>query len=848
MPKYLHISKKSSNFAAQNAEMTTMKKLSVILIGLFVFLSGYAEPVDTVSYHGADYILRFDSGAQEYGAELIRYTQPHIVVPDSISFGDRKVPLIHVRGYWADSTCSLTRYDKVDFRQSKHLQTFRQTSYMVDVDTVILPEQVPATTSFHSLRLYHGKRHNYVNNTDSFFIDTVTIECRDTLYTRHSFPDPFYGVHRIFSFSQADTFPTEFSYPDNPMLFNNCVSIVEIDLSSLHITTSPYVYKCPSLNRYILPEMVRTLNPIVDCWALREIKLPDSLRYLHTINSCGIDSLKLNQFTRIVEPSPQDGFGADMLLKKFIVHPDNPYYESDEQGLLYTKKRTKLLHIPHGIRDTVFIDVDSIDSYVAFDNTTMSTDISVLLGAETDHKIPCVVFKSQNSDCYYLAPNSFHSMNIDTVIGFESTYVTVLPEGCFWVNGPKQIALPPSLERIEKFSLYNNFDSIDFTRCSRLKTIQSHAFHDGCLRTFNLYHCTSLQELPQVTHWDGIQHTYGGPVIYSLTAIMLPRSMRKLADGAFVHAKAVRSIVVPVIDPKDIPITEKTFGGVNRPECRLTVPTKSVDAYKQAPVWQDFLIEGGLYALEADISDDEHGVISGYGGYYPGETATLTVTCTHGYHFVGWSDGDTDNPREVIMDQDTVLNAIIEEDPSYTLSLLPNDPERGYTVGSGTYYEGDTIQIEATSYWPYRFYKWSHNNIRMAIQTFIMPDSNTTLIAEFGPDTLIRFNLSVNTSPVDGGTVTGYGRYSAGEAVTLSAYANLGYEFYGWSHTTDTASTVLYTMPAKNVTLTAYFIKSNSDLEIPFNNSTDRPVKILKDGMLFIYYKNSLYDIYGIKQ
>ena len=592
--------------------------------------------------------------------------------------------------------------------------------------------------------------------------------------------------------------------------------------------------------------MVRTLNPIYDCWALREIKLPDSLRYLHTISSCGIDSLKLNQYTRI-GPAPQNGFGTNRLLQKFIVHPDNPYYESDEQGLLYTKKRTKLLQIPHGIRETVIIDVDSVGSYVAddFGSTLGSRQIS-LLGAETYSRIP-LVFKSQQSDCYYLAPYAFFGMNIDTIIGFESTYVTVLPEGCFWVDGPKQIALPPSLERIEKYSLYNNFDSIDFTRCSRLKTIQSHAFYHGCLRTFNLYHCTSLQELPQVTHWDGIQHTYGGPVIYSLTAIMLPRSMRKLADDAFHSAKAVRSIVVPVIDPADIPITEKTFDGVNRPECRLTVPTKSVDAYKQAPVWKDFFVQGGLYALEADISDDEHGVITGYGGYYPGETATLTVTCTHGYHFVGWSDGDTSNPREVIMDQDTVLNAIIEEDPSYSLSLLPNDPERGYTVGSGTYYEGDTIQIEATSYWPYRFYKWSHNNIRMAIQTFIMPDSNTTLIAEFGPDTLIRFNLSVNTSPVDGGTVTGYGRYSAGEAVTLNAYANLGYEFYGWSHTTDTASTVLYTMPAKNVTLTAYFIKSNSDLEIPFNNSTDRPVKILKDGMLFIYYKNSLYDIYGTR-
>ena len=825
-----------------------MKKASILLFTLYVAAICYAGLADTISYSGADYILRFDNVSQEYSAELIRYTRPHIVVPDSITFGDMKVPLTHVRGYWADSTCSLTKYDKVDFRQSKHLQTFRQTSYRVDVDTVILPEQVPATTSFHSLRLYHGKRHNYVNNTDSFFTDTVTIYYNDTLYVRHSFPDPFYGVHRIFSVSQADTFPTVFSHPDNPLLFNNCVSIVEIDLSSMHITTSPPVSKCPSLNRYILPEMVRTLKSVSQCWALREIKLPDSLRFLCTISSCGIDSLKLNQYTRIVEDIfPVRGFGQNLLLKKFIVHPDNPYYCSDEQGLLYNKKRTKLLLIPHGIRDTVYIDVDSIDSYVADDSGADLDSLKrVLLGAETDYTIPCV-FKPQNSDCSYLAPYAFHNMNMDTVIGFENTYVTVLPEGCFFGTNLKHIALPPSLERIEKNALYTDFDSIDFTRCSRLKTIQSHAFYHGFLRTFNLYHCTSLQELPTVTHWDGIQHTYGGPVIYSLTAIMLPRSMRKLADDAFHSAKAVRSIVVPVIDPADIPITEKTFGGVNRPECHLTVPTKSVEAYKKAPIWQDFFVEGGLYALEAEISDEEHGVITGYGGYYPGETARVTVTCAHGFNFVSWSDGDTSNPREIIMDQDTSIYALIEEAPSYTLSLLPNDPEMGYTVGSGTYYEGDRIQIEATAYWRYRFNKWSHNNIRMAIQDFIMPDSNTILIAEFGPDTLIKYNLSVISSPAEGGIVTGNGRYPAGVAVTLSASANSGYEFYGWSHTLDTTSTVSFTMPLQDVTLTAYFKKRNTGIEVPFDDNTSTPIKILKDGILFIYYKNSLYDIYGIK-
>ena len=56
--------------------------------------------------------------------------------------------------------------------------------------------------------------------------------------------------------------------------------------------------------------------------------------------------------------------------------------------------------------------------------------------------------------------------------------------------------------------------------------------------------------------------------------------------------------------------------------------------------------------------DPKQGHISGTGEYYPNEEATLTVTPLGGYRFSKWGDGNTDNPRTIVMTQDTTLEAL----------------------------------------------------------------------------------------------------------------------------------------------------------------------------------------------
>ena len=55
-----------------------------------------------------------------------------------------------------------------------------------------------------------------------------------------------------------------------------------------------------------------------------------------------------------------------------------------------------------------------------------------------------------------------------------------------------------------------------------------------------------------------------------------------------------------------------------------------------------------------------NGVVGGAGTYILGTTVTLDATANDGYHFAQWSDGNKDNPRSVIVTQDTTFTAEFE--------------------------------------------------------------------------------------------------------------------------------------------------------------------------------------------
>ncbi len=145
-----------------------------------------------------------------------------------------------------------------------------------------------------------------------------------------------------------------------------------------------------------------------------------------------------------------------------------------------------------------------------------------------------------------------------------------------------------------------------------------------------------------------------------------------------------------------------------------------------------------------------------------------------------------------------------------TLSAVP---EQGGTVsGGGEVPEGDSMTVTAEPAQYYEFVRWTVNGSEVsteAVYTFTVSETRE-LVAEFQLEGGFDHLVTLNASPVGGGTVTGEGPYLNEEEVTVTATANAGYAFVAWTedgaHVSDNSS--LSFMIVGNRNLTAQFVST----------------------------------------
>ena len=157
------------------------------------------------------------------------------------------------------------------------------------------------------------------------------------------------------------------------------------------------------------------------------------------------------------------------------------------------------------------------------------------------------------------------------------------------------------------------------------------------------------------------------------------------------------------------------------------------DNPRQVMVTQDTTFKAYFVTAEqrwADIrsNDDSWGHTSGGGTYYEGDTVTITATPLYRCKFLGWSDGDTNTPRQFVIMQDTHITALFAPMEQYYANGLPNDPDRGRVTGSGLYYEHDTVTFEALPWLEYAFARWDDGDTANPRRFAITQDTTMTAI------------------------------------------------------------------------------------------------------------------------
>ena len=231
--------------------------------------------------------------------------------------------------------------------------------------------------------------------------------------------------------------------------------------------------------------------------------------------------------------------------------------------------------------------------------------------------------------------------------------------------------------------------------------------------------------------------------------------------------------------------------------------------------------------------------LTGEGEYEYGSVVTIAVEPNYGYHFVQWSDGNTDNPRTVTVTEHKLYVASLAKN-TYSVSVI-YDPNQGSVSYPEQAEYMQSISLYATPNTGYRFVQWNDGETRNSRRVVITQD--TTFTAEFE---LKKYTITFQDN--DGAIIDqveyAYGSMPSHTDPAKPSNGIYSYTFTGWvPELTPVTGNATYT--AQYDTLKTSSGECEDIHEIWLQTGQDGLGEIVSDNGLWGYHVNSGATIHG---
>ena len=599
---------------------------------------------------------------------------------------------------------------------------------------------------------------SYDNEYSGEVIIPSTVTLNGTTYSVTSIGD---GAFRNCSSLTSVTIPNSVTSIGDGA-FSGCSSLTSVTIPYSVTSIGDYAFQgCSSLTSVTIPNSVTSIGDYAFCYcsALTSVTIPNSVTSIGDWAFCDCSSLTSITIGNSVTSIGNYAFYDCSSLTSVTINSDaivNKQYSLD----------SNLSHI-FGSQVTEYVIGDDVKGIGDCTFYKCSKLTSVTIGNSVTS-----IGKSAFSQCASLTsitiPNSVTSIGISAFNGCSSL---------------TSITIPNSVTSIGNSVFHNCFSLTSITIPNSITSIGNYAFYD----------CSSLTS---VTIPNSVTNI-GEMAFYnctSLISITIPNSVTSIVNRAFYNCTSLASITCEATTPPTL--GSSVFYGVSK-SIPVYVPCGCVKAYKAKSGWNDFTnIQEPLaeYSIEVNVNDATGGTAKVDRNSACGNQ--ISATPNFGYHFVQWSDGATDNPRTLVLTQDTILTAEFAIN-QYTISIASSHKERGTTAGDTVVDYLEYVTISATANYGYHFTQWNDKNTSNPRQVQVTEDKTYT--AYFDKNTYyITKNYDSNQGYINGSSS---GEYL--DNITLTAEANYGYHFVQWSDgVTDNPRSLILT---QDTTFTAEF-------------------------------------------
>ena len=299
---------------------------------------------------------------------------------------------------------------------------------------------------------------------------------------------------------------------------------------------------CTGLTSITIPNSVTSIGTYAfyGCSGLTSITIPNSVTSIGDLAFHGCSGLTSITLGNSVTSIGGWAFNGCTGLTSINVASDNNYY-SDNNGVLFNKKKTELIRYPEGKSQTSYTipnSVTSIGNY-AFCGCSGLTSITIpdsvtSIGSWAFENCTGLTSITLGNSVTSIGSWAFENCTGLTSITIPNSVTSIGSYAFYGCTGLTSITIPNSVTSIGSYAFYGCTGLTSITIPNSVTSIGDHAF-DGC---------TGLRSITISNSVTSIEDDVFARCT-SLTSITIPNSVTRIEDYAFAHCTGLTSITIP---------------------------------------------------------------------------------------------------------------------------------------------------------------------------------------------------------------------------------------------------------------------------------------------------------------